>query len=98
MTNGLDWTRMEAASGIAGSTTPEQEGSFVCLNEREVDWFIRINNTGGPVDVWAVHGIDESDLVESPEGCYYLTRLVPSECLELIRQDVPPSPEDRRRG
>ncbi len=27
-----------------------------------------MNNTGGPVDVWAVDGIDEEKLVTSPNG------------------------------
>jgi hypothetical protein len=30
LAHGLDWTRMGAARGIAGSTTPEQEGVFLC--------------------------------------------------------------------
>jgi len=33
LAHGLDWTRMGAARGIAGSTTPEQEGVFLCRDE-----------------------------------------------------------------
>lgn len=29
---------------------------FVCVDEGDADWFVFINNTGGPVDVWAVEG------------------------------------------
>jgi hypothetical protein len=88
--NGLDWTRIGAVTGIAGSRGPEQHGCFLCLDEHEVNRFIRMNNTGGPVDVWAVDGIDERDLVESPEGHLYLPRRIPPECLRLVRRDVSP--------
>ena len=27
--------------------SPEQEGCFVCLDHREKDWFVDMNNTGG---------------------------------------------------
>ena len=33
--HGLDWRRMGAARGIAGSSAPEQAGCFLCLNEFE---------------------------------------------------------------
>lgn len=32
-TNGLDWTRMDGAPGIAGSPVPEQEGCFLACDE-----------------------------------------------------------------
>jgi hypothetical protein len=59
---------MVAAPGIAGSESPEQEGCFLCHDESGAEWFIDMNNTGGPVDVWAVDGVDPSELRESPEG------------------------------
>jgi hypothetical protein len=65
---GLDWTLMADAPGIAGSRAPEQPGCFLCRHLIEACWFIEINNTGGPVDVWAVVGIDETELVQSSEG------------------------------
>jgi len=86
--NGLDWALMERARGIAGSDRPEQEGCFLCLDEREVAWFVRMNNTGGTVDVWAVDGIEENSLVESPEGHYFLPRPVPPSQLTLHRTDI----------
>jgi hypothetical protein len=85
---GLDWRRMSSARGIAGSHAPEQEGCFLCLDEDEVEWFIQMNNTGGPVDVWAVHGVEDEALVESPEGHYYVARPLPPEVCELVRRDV----------
>jgi hypothetical protein len=49
-----------------------------------------MNNTGGPVDVWEVHGIDEGDLVTSPEGFGYFPGVIVREQLRLVRRDVPP--------
>ena len=88
--HGLDWTRMADAPGIAGSETPEQEGCFLCRGEPELEFIVGLNNTGGPVDVWAVDGIDEADLVRSPEGYLYLPRRIPSRSLTLLRRDIPP--------
>ena len=78
--------------GIAGSIRPEQEGSFLCLEEWEVDWFVRLNSTGGPVDVWAVDAIDEADLIESPEGHHYFPAPIPPGRISLVRRDVEPRP------
>lgn len=91
-THGLDWTRMAEASGIAGSREPEQEGCFVCRDEHEAEWFVRLNNTRGPVDVWAVGGVDLGELIESPEGYLYVPRRVPPECLRLVKEDITPGP------
>jgi hypothetical protein len=88
---GLDWRLMSAARGIAGSRAPEQPGCFLCESESEVEWFVGvINNTGGPVDVWAVDDVDAADLVESPEGYPYLPRTIPPERLTLLRAGIPP--------
>lgn len=88
---GLDWRRMDAARGIAGSRRPEQEGCFLG-DAFERDWFVHLNNTGGPVDVWEVRGVDVADLVLSPEGHYYFPGVIPAERLRLSQRDVPPSP------
>lgn len=42
---------MKDAAGIAGSRLPEQQGVFLCLDEFEVDWSVRMNNTGDALDV-----------------------------------------------
>ena len=81
---------MALASGIAGSRRPEVEGVFLCCGDWEVDWFIDLNNTGGPVDVWAVAGVDGADLIDNGNGHYYLARPVTPSDLTLVRQDVPP--------
>ena len=89
--HGLDWRRMGDAPGIAGSPWPEQEGCFLAADDWLTDYFVEMNNTGGPVDVWAVDGVDEADLAVSPEGYPYLPRAIPRELLRLVRQDIPPT-------
>lgn len=86
---GLDWQRMAAAPGIAGSRGPEADGVFLCRDEHEVDWFVSMNNTGGPVDVWAVQGVDSVELVDNGNGYGYVPRTIPTEHLKLVRSDIP---------
>jgi hypothetical protein len=81
---GLDWTRMGAACGIAGSHSPEISGVFLCLDEFEVGWFVQLNNTGGPVDVWAVTGISEDQLLKAGTGHMYLPGKIPPGHLDLV--------------
>jgi hypothetical protein len=88
--HGLDWRRMGVAPGIAGSPCPEQEGCFLAPDEWTTDYFVEMNNTGGPVDVWTVEGVDASALVTSPEGYEYLPAAIPWEKLRLVRTDIPP--------
>ena len=59
---------MGAARGIAGSMTPEENGVFLCRDEFEARFFIDLNNTGGPVDVWVVTGVEEGGLVTAVRG------------------------------
>ncbi len=89
--HGLDWTRMGAACGIAGSRSPEQAGCFLCLDDFEIEIFIRINNTGGPVDVWEISGVDPTELVSPRDGYGYLPRPVAPEHVSLVRRDIAPS-------
>lgn len=79
---------MGAAPGIAGSTRPEAEGCFL-MAEEEIDWFLSINNTGGPVDVWRVDGVDESSMIESSNGYWYLPERVSPSALTLEMSDLP---------
>ena len=55
----------------------------------EDEWFLKMNNTGGPVDVWEVSGVTPEELVESPNGHYYAPRKIASGDLRLVRQDIP---------
>lgn len=81
--HGLDWERMGAASGIAGSLAPEVAGVFLCRDELEAEWFARTNNTGGPVDVWVVEGVDPDSLVDNGSGNGYLGERIPATRLTL---------------
>jgi hypothetical protein len=96
LTHGLDPSRMAAAPGIAGSEQPDGEGCFVCLDEGEVEWFVAMNNTGGPVDVWAIDDVDEADLVQHPDGHSYYPEPIPASRLRLLRRDVRAAPSSQR--
>lgn len=83
--HGLDWTRMGAAPGIAGSPVPEDDGVYVTRTEFDAGFFVRMNNTGGPVDLWAIDGIDETRLITSGNGFEYLPARVPPDRLTLVQ-------------
>ena len=87
--HGLDVGRMGAAPGIAGSPVPEQRGVFLAQGEFLAEWFVRMNNTGGPVDVWGVDGVVAAELQESPEGFLFQPGAIAADRLRLVRQDVP---------
>jgi hypothetical protein len=91
LANGLDWRLMGASCGIAGSDAPVQAGCFLCIDETEVNWLVRTNNTGGPVDVWEVDGVGAQEFVRSPEGHWYLPTTVPPARLKLVHANVPPA-------
>jgi hypothetical protein len=92
--HGLDWTRMGAARGIAGSTVPEADGVFLCPDEFTVGFFVRVNNTGGPVDVWAVSGIDKEQMLDNGSGFFYFPGRISAGQVTLIESapaDAAPS-------
>jgi hypothetical protein len=94
--HGLDWTRMGAARGIAGSTRPEADGVFLC-DEFEVGFFTRMNNTGGPVDVWSVAGVGEHELIDAGSGFRYYPAKIPPGRVMMFRQAPQDTPEDHHR-
>jgi hypothetical protein len=99
--HGLDWTLMGAAPGIAGSTSPEADGVFLCLSEFDAGFFVRINNTGGPVDVWAVNGIDEEELITTGSGFSYFPAPIPAHQLTLLSlalEEPAPARRTAKRG
>ncbi len=101
LAHGLDWTRMGAAPGIAGSPVPEEQGVFLCRNEFEAGWFVQMNNTGGPVDVWAVAGIDEDELIDAGSGFGYFPARIPRSQITLADwpSDEPaPAPRGQHRN
>jgi hypothetical protein len=55
-------------------------GVYLCRDDFEASFFVRMNNTGGPVDVWAVTGVGEDELVEGDSGfCYFPFRVPPAQ-------------------
>lgn len=92
---GLDWTKMGAAPGIAGSTDPEADGVFLCQDEFTAGFFVRMNNTGGPVDVWAVSGTFEDQMIDNGSGFFYFPGRIPAGQLTLTEWPSPdPGPPD----
>jgi len=89
--HGLDVERMGAARGIAGSRSPEQDGCFLAHDESTADFFVRINNTGGPVDVWEVD-VEAEALVDDGGGFAYFPGTIEPSRLRLVRRDLPPVP------
>lgn len=88
VTHGLDARRMGAARGIAGSDRPEQDGCFLARGAHERDHFVRMNNSGGPVDVWRVRGVDPAQLLTSPAGYTYVPGTIGAGRLTLVDADV----------
>jgi len=88
--HGLDWTRMGAARGIAGADRPEVHGVFLCQSAFDVEFLLRFDATDLPLDVWAVEGVDEDELVEAPEGFVYVPRPISPQQLTLVRRDESP--------
>jgi hypothetical protein len=98
LAHGLDWTRMGSARGIAGSTAPEEQGVFLCRDESEARFFVDMNNTGDPVDVWEVTGIAEGELVTGDTGfCYFPAPIPPAQVTLADWPQAEPTPAAPRR-
>lgn len=82
---------MGAAPGIAGSREPEIDGVFVCASEFDAGFFIRMNNTGGPVDLWIIDGIDEEQLLTTGSRFSYYPGPITAGSLTLARESLPPA-------
>lgn len=92
--HGLDPSRMGAAPGLAGNIEAEADGVFLCETEL-VDFFVRINNTGGPVDLWEVRDVDPEALVDNGTGFRYLPGIVATDRIALVRADIAPQLADQ---
>lgn len=85
---GLDWSRMGAAPGIAGSRGPELDAVFLDYIER-IGFFTRMSRQ--PCDVW---GVDVEGLwIERYEGWLIHRSRIPPSRLHLLAQDLPPGHE-----
>lgn len=79
---------MGAAPGIAGGTRPEAEGIFLSTQKWDVDYFVRMNNTGGPVDVWQVDDVELAEMVGNGNGYFYLPGAIPAHRVRLVQRDL----------
>ena len=84
--HGLDWRRMAASYGIAGSRVPELEAIFLCESREDVSFFTRMART--PSDVWAV-GVDRLWMENGPDGWVILLQPVPRDRVCLVERDIP---------
>ncbi|MBV9820930.1 MAG: hypothetical protein JO144_01700 [Actinobacteria bacterium] len=85
--HGLDVARMAAAPGIAGSSRPEAAGVFLC-DAGTVEFFLHVNNTGGPVDVWQVDEVDTDRLIDNGNGFFYLPGRIAVDRITLVLREV----------
>lgn len=83
--HGLDWRRMAASCGVAGSRLPELEAIFLC-GGADVSFFTRMART--PSDVWAV-GVDDLWIENGPDGWVILPQPVPRHRVRLVERDIP---------
>lgn len=80
--HGLSWARM-SSPGIAGSRSPECEGVFLCENEREVDFFVKMaRKRGVAADVWSVN-VDGYWIENGPEGWWIIFETIPPDRVRL---------------
>lgn len=83
--HGLDWTRMGAATGVAGNTEPELPAIFLCDDDFDASFFLRMARQ--PSDVWEVL-VDGRWLENGPDGWWIIDKPVGPDRLRLARTDV----------
>ena len=62
---------------------------FLCADECEAGFFVQMNNTGGPVDVWAVTGIDDDQMVDNGNGFLYFPGRISARQITLAGRAAP---------
>jgi hypothetical protein len=72
---------------------------FVCRDDFEAGFFVDLNNTGGPVDVWEVTGIGEDELVTWNTGfCYVPAPIPPAQVTLVTWPGTEPVPSAERKN
>lgn len=79
--HGLDWRRMGAAPGVAGSREPELPAVFLCESLDDTGFFTQMSRL--PADVWAVR-VDGLWVETGPHGWIIVPEPVPPERLRLL--------------
>lgn len=83
--HGLDWRRMGAAPGIAGSTRPELPAVFACDSRDDISFFLHIART--PADIWAVD-VEGLWVETGPYGWWIISQPIGPGCLTLAESDA----------
>jgi len=84
--HGLDWRRMGAACGIAGSPEPELPAIFLCEDRGAISFFTMMART--TTDIWGVR-VDGLWTENGPDGWIIIPEPVPRSRLHLVETDQP---------
>jgi hypothetical protein len=71
-------------SGYRRKHHPEADGIFLSTEDWDVDYFVRMNNTGGPVDVWQIDGVDADQMLDNGNGYPYLPGRIPADRITWV--------------
>ena len=85
--HGLDWRRMGASGGIAGSRSPELPAIFLCDGRPDVDFFLRMARW--PCDLWAVN-VDDLWIENGPSGWLVVPQVIAADRVRLAETDIAP--------
>ena len=87
--HGLDASRMETVTGIAGSAIPELEGVFLARDFEEAEWFASWEvYEKREFDIWRVETVG-LDLEENSDGWLVYAGDIPPERVELVTGQRP---------
>jgi hypothetical protein len=87
---------MASAPGVAaghGRIAPEEDGTFLCKDWWEVEWFAEMALSGAhdAVDVWEVSLPDDAEFVETENGYEYHPCPIPRRVIRLVKADWSPT-------
>jgi hypothetical protein len=76
---------------------------FLCRDEFQAGFFVRMNSICGPVDVWAVSGKFEDQMIDNGCGFFYFPGQIPAGQVTLTEWPSPDSapadgPSRARKG
>jgi hypothetical protein len=86
--HGLDWARMGATCGIAGSLVAEEDGIFLARDAAEAEWFGAFGQVR-PVDIWEIDMTGLEEPQEEVDGSLLYRGRIPADRLTLVDVRVP---------